>query len=214
MSDHQNTARSQDPAHPGGSRDPGLGGGTDRTSKKAWVLAFAGMSGVVALAIPLITLAAAPSSPGLGRPATPAEVAKVDISIPPSGAGLPAGSGSATQGAVIFAEKCQACHGAAGAGGPMDRLTGGVGSLTTPTPVKTVASYWPYATTVFDYIRRAMPLTAPQSLTDDETYALTAYLLSVDGIVPKDAVLDAAALPKVAMPNRGGFVDFSPKPPR
>lgn len=166
------------------------------------------------VAIPLLALAAAPPSPGLGRPATPAEIAAVDISIPPSGAGLPAGSGSAVQGAAIFSEKCQSCHGAAGAGGPMDRLTGGVGSLATPTPVKTVASYWPYATTVFDYIRRAMPLTAPQSLTDDETYALTAYLLSVDGIVAKDAVLDAASLPKVAMPNRGGFVDVSPKKPR
>ena len=169
---------------------------------------------IFALVMTAPTLAAAPPSPGLGRPATAAEIAAVDISIPPSGAGLPAGSGSAVRGAAIFADKCQACHGASGAGGPMDRLTGGIGSLATPTPVKTVASYWPYATTVFDYIRRAMPLTAPQSLTDDEAYALTAYLLSVDGIVAKDAVLDAASLPKVAMPNRGGFVDVSPRRPR
>jgi cytochrome c len=95
----------------------------------------------------------------------------------------------------------------------MDRLTGGVGSLATPTPIKTVASYWPYATTVFDYIRRAMPLTAPQTLTNDQVYAVTAYLLSVDGIVPKDAVMDAGSLPKVVMPNRNGFVDASPKAP-
>jgi cytochrome c len=166
------------------------------------------------LAAPLLAFAAAPPSPHLGRPATPAEIAAVDISIPPSGEGLPPGSGSVSQGAAVYAEKCQACHGASGGGGPMDRLTGGLGSLATPTPVKTVASYWPYATTVFDYIRRAMPLTAPQSLSNDEAYAVTAYLLSVDGIVPKDATLDAGSLPKVAMPNRAGFVDFSPKKPR
>lgn len=168
----------------------------------------------IAAAIPLVAFAAAPPSPGLGRAVTPVQVAGVDISIPPSGAGLPAGSGSVAQGAAVFAQKCQVCHGPAGANGPMDRLTGGVGSLTTPTPVKTVASYWPYATTVFDYIRRAMPLTAPQSLTDEEAYSLTAYLLSVDGIVAKDAVLDATSLPKVAMPNRGGFIDVSPRKPR
>ena len=137
------------------------------------------------------------------------QLAAIDISIPPDGHGLPAGSGSATQGAAIFAAKCQVCHGANGVGGPNDRLTGGIGSLATPKPVKTVASFWPYATTVFDYIRRAMPITAPQSLTNDEAYALTAYLLSVDGIVPKDAVLDAKSLPQVKMPNRDGFVSWA-----
>ena len=92
----------------------------------------------------------------------------------------------------------------------MDRLTGGLGTLTSDRPVKTVASYWPYATTVFDYIRRAMPPTAPQSLTNDEVYAVTAYLLSIDGIVPQNAVLDARTLPNVRMPNRDGFVSWEP----
>jgi cytochrome c len=147
--------------------------------------------------------------PHLGQAPSAETLADIDISIPPDGRGLPGGSGSVAQGAEIFAGKCQVCHGPAGAGGPNDRLTGGVGSLATAKPVKTVASYWPYATTVFDYIRRAMPLTAPQSLTNDEAYALTAYLLSVDGIVPKDAVLDARSLPKVRMPNRDGFVSWA-----
>jgi cytochrome c len=154
--------------------------------------------------------AAAPS-PHLGRTPSAAELAAIDISIMPDGRGLPAGSGTVAQGAAVYAAKCQACHGANGAGGPNDRLTGGVGSLTSPKPVKTIASYWPYATTVFDYVRRAMPITAPQSLTNDEVYAVTAYLLSVDGIVAKDATLDAASLPKVRMPNRDGFVSWEPR---
>jgi cytochrome c len=113
------------------------------------------------------------------------------------------------QGAQVYSEKCVACHGAAGAGGPMDRLTGGIGTLTSGRPVKTVASYWPYAPLVFDYIRRAMPTPAPQSLTNNEVYAVTAYLLSIDGIVPAGAVMNARTLPLVRMPNREGFVDWS-----
>lgn len=155
-------------------------------------------------------LAASTPSPDLGRTPSAAELAAIDISIPPDGRGLPAGSGAVDQGRAVYAAKCQACHGAGGAGGSADRLTGGVGSLASPKPVKTVASYWPYATTVFDYVRRAMPLTAPQSLTNNEVYAVTAYLLSLDGIVAQDAVLDAAALPRVRMPNRDGFVSWEP----
>ena len=113
---------------------------------------------------------------------------------------------------MIFQQKCAVCHGANGEGTPSgDRLVGGVGSLATPNPVKTVNSYWPYATTVFDYIRRAMPITNPQSLQNEEVYALTAYILSSDNVVPKDAVLDAASLPKVQMPNRAGFVNWEPR---
>ena len=156
-------------------------------------------------------LGAEPASPHLGRPATAAELAQADISIDPSGANLPAGSGSVSQGAALFTAKCQVCHGPAGANGPMDRLTGGVGTITSPKPIATVNSYWPYATTLFDYIRRAMPLTAPRSLTNHEAYALAAYVLSVDGIVPKDAVMDAKTLPKVQMPNRAGFISAEAK---
>jgi cytochrome c len=162
----------------------------------------------------VLTVCAVPSlaaeAPQLGRAATPEEVSRADLSIAPDGRNLPPGSGSVAAGASVFQTKCAACHGAAGAGGPMDRLTGGLGTLTSDRPVKTVASYWPYATTVFDYIRRAMPPTAPQSLSNDEVYAVTAYLLSIDGIVPQNAVLDARTLPTVRMPNRDGFVSWEP----
>ena len=150
--------------------------------------------------------------PKLGRPATPQDIAKADISIPPDGKGLPSGSGSVAQGAQVFAAKCAVCHGANAEGTPSgDRLVGGVGTLATANPVKTVSSYWPYATTVFDYIRRAMPITNPQSLQNDEAYAVVAYILSLDNIVPKDAVLDAQSLPKVQMPNRSGFINWEPR---
>ena len=147
----------------------------------------------------------------LGRPVTSEELAKLDITILPDGSGLPAGSGSAAAGAQVYAQKCQSCHGSNGTGGPFDRLTGGVGSLTTDKPVRTAVSYWPSATTIFDYIRRAMPRNEPKSLTNDETYAITAFLLSVDNVIPKDATLDAKSLPAVKMPNQDGFVSWWPK---
>lgn len=172
-----------------------------------------------ALAIGLATFAlacsdqvrdAAASDRGFGRPAPPDVIARMDITVAPDGTGLPAGSGNVAQGRAIYDAKCAACHGLRGSGGMADRLTGGVGSLGSPKPVKTVASYWPYATTLFDYVRRAMPLTEPQSLTDREVYGLVAYLLSIDGIVPPDATLDAQSLPAVRMPNRAGFVSLEP----
>jgi mono/diheme cytochrome c family protein len=149
------------------------------------------------------------AGPGLGRVATAQEVAAWDISIPPSGAGLPAGSGSVKQGESLYAAKCQSCHGVKGAGKPADALVGGIGSLASGKAVLTVGSYWPYATTLFDYVRRAMPTTNPLSLTDSEVYAVTAYVLHLNGIVGEGAVLDARALPQVKMPNRDGFVDWS-----
>ena len=156
--------------------------------------------------------AATPAPPKLGRPATPDELAKIDISIPPDGKGLPSGSGSVAQGMAVFAQKCAACHGANAEGTPSgDRLIGGIGTLNTANPVKTVASYWPYATTVFDYIRRAMPYTSPGSLSADEIYAVSAYILAEGNIIDKVLVLDAQALPRVAMPNRDGFIP-DPRP--
>lgn len=154
----------------------------------------------------------AADQPNLGRPLTPDEVQKIDITIAPDGAGLPAGSGSVAQGEAVYAKKCQGCHGAQGAGKPQDQLTGGVGSIGSAKPVKTPVSFWPTATTIFDYVRRAMPIQAPESLTNDEVYAVTAYLLSIDAIVPKDAVLDAKSLPRVKMPNHDGFVRWWPVP--
>ncbi len=156
----------------------------------------------------------AQNSPGLGRPVSPDEIRKIDLTVSPDGRGLPPGSGSVSAGAAVYTRACQSCHGEKGAGKPQDQLTGGLGTLATPKPVKTPASYWPVATTLFDYIRRAMPITAPQSLTNDEVYALTAYILSIDGIVPNDAVLDSKSLPRVKMPNKDGFVSWWPKAPR
>jgi len=148
---------------------------------------------------------AVPQGPGLGVPATEALIASWDVSIPPDGTGLPAGSGTVAQGAQIFNTKCIACHGPEGAGSVNDRLVGGQGTLTSATPVKTIGSYWPYATTLFDYVRRAMPYPTPHSLSDPEVYALVAYLLNLNGIMPQDAVMNATTLPQVQMPNRAGF---------
>ena len=143
--------------------------------------------------------------PNLGVPATAEQIAGWDLSIGPDGENLPPGSGTAARGAEIFAAKCAACHGADGTGGPNDALAGGHGTLASAEPVRTIGSYWPYATTIFDYVRRAMPYTAPQSLTNDEVYALTAHLLHLNGIIDEDLVVDAAALPAIEMPNAGGF---------
>jgi mono/diheme cytochrome c family protein len=152
-----------------------------------------------------IGTAVAQEGPNLGVPATPEEIAGWDISVGPDGQALPPGSGTPAAGAAVFAVKCAACHGPQGEGLLNDRLVGGQGSLTTDRAVKTIGSYWPYATTVFDYVRRAMPYVQPHSLTDDETYALTAYLLQLNGIITQDTVIDAKSLPAVEMPNRDNF---------
>jgi cytochrome c len=142
------------------------------------------------------------------------QIAALDISIGPDGAGLPAGSGTVEQGAAVYALHCQSCHGPEGANGQpgVPRLTGGLGSLASEAPLKTVNSYWPYATGVFDYVRRSMPPTNTRALEADELYAVTAYILSLDGVVAADAVLDAETLPDVVMPNREGFVPWWPTP--
>ena len=152
-----------------------------------------------------------PSALGLGHPPTPAELRAWDIDVAPSGEGLPPGRGTVAEGARLFAAKCAACHGPTGTEGPRDRLVGGHGTLTTDHPIKTVGSYWPYATTLFDYIRRAMPYNAPQSLAPDEVYALVAWLPHQNGIIPEQAVMDQHTLPAVRMPNRDGFVP-DPRP--
>jgi S-disulfanyl-L-cysteine oxidoreductase SoxD len=161
-----------------------------------------------------VTVPALAEAPQFGHPIAPTDIAPWDISIGPDGAGLPPGSGTASQGEAVYAIKCQACHGEKGAGGPNDALVGGMGSLAAgKPPVKTVGSYWPYATTLFDYIRRAMPFPETKSLTDDEIYAVSAYILNLNGIVGTDEVLDAQSLPEVKMPNRIGFIPF-PRDPK
>jgi len=151
------------------------------------------------------SVAFAQEGPHLGVAVSPADIAAWDISVGPGGEGLPAGSGNATAGAGVYATKCIACHGEKGAGKPSDQLVGGKGTLKDAAPVRTVGSYWPYATTLFDYIRRAMPWPQPQSLTPDEVYAVTAYLLYLNGIVGENDVINASTLPKVVMPNRDNF---------
>jgi len=154
----------------------------------------------------LCPLTFAQEGPGLGVPASPEEIAGWDISINPEGENLPAGSGTVAQGAEIYAVQCLACHGANGEGTTNDRLVGGHGTIDTASAVKTVGSYWPYATTVFDYVRRAMPFQQPGSLSNNEAYALTAYLLEMNDIIDVGAVLNAETLSEIEMPNRDGFV--------
>jgi S-disulfanyl-L-cysteine oxidoreductase SoxD len=158
----------------------------------------------------LVSPAFAQQSPNLGKAISAEDLASWDISIGPDGAGLPSGSGTVKQGEAIFMAKCQACHGEKGAGTPNDRLVGGQGSLPgDKPPVKTVGSYWPYATTLFDYIRRAMPFNESKSLTGDEVYGVVAYLLNLNGVIPESETMNAQSLPKVTMPNREGFVVFT-----
>jgi cytochrome c len=155
---------------------------------------------------------AALQSPKLGKPASLELVSSIDISIPPSGYGLPAGSGSVLQGSAVYAAKCQSCHGEKGGGKPADALVGGIDTLASGrASIRTVGSYWPYATILFDYVRRSMPTSAPQSLSNDEVYAVTAYILNLNNIVGVDSVMNATNLPNVKMPNRDGFIDLSGK---
>jgi mono/diheme cytochrome c family protein len=151
---------------------------------------------------------------GLGQPIAEEDVASWNIDVRPDGAGLPPGRGTAAEGKQVYLAKCSACHGENGEGSPMDRLAGGAGTLASDKPMKTVGSYWPYATTLFDYVRRTMPFTDPQGLGADEIYAVVAYVLFLNGIVEETTVLDARTLPAVAMPNRGGFLpDARPDAP-
>jgi S-disulfanyl-L-cysteine oxidoreductase SoxD len=161
--------------------------------------------------ISLIVLLLAPGAgfaqvPNLGTAITEADIRAWDISILPDGSGLPPGSGTPEQGARVYAAKCAACHGEHGKGGVNAALVGGApltNGIETP---KTIANFWPYATTLFDFTRRAMPWLQPRTLTDDEVYALTAYILSLNKIIGPNDVMNAETLPKVQMPNRDGFI--------
>lgn len=146
--------------------------------------------------------AIAADGPGLGQPVTEADLALWDMTIGPDGAGLPPGSGTPAQGASIFAQKCELCHGKDAKGGIAGALSG---------PERTIANYVPNATTVFDFTRRAMPWPQPKSLTNDEVYALTAYILALNKVIGENDVMNAETLPKVKMPNRDGFVSRYPE---
>ena len=186
----------------------------------AWPCGSAGLlhrSAGVAAALTMCAAApgaaAADAAPRLGRALSAQEAARWDLSVFPDGRGLPVGRGTATQGAGLFAEKCAVCHGPGGRGATAEELAGGTAALTDKSPDKTIGLYWPYATTIFDFTRRAMPMFAPGSLSSDEVYALTAYLLFANGLIAEVDEMNATSLPKVRMPNRNGFVGID-SPPR
>lgn len=161
----------------------------------------------------VLSAAGAADAPRYGQPVTAADLAPWDVSIGPDGVGLPPGSGTPAQGAVVYAERaCALCHGEKGSGGPSGPLVGG-GPLnsTDRDPSKLIGNYWPYATTIFDFTRRAMPWPQPKTLTDNEVYALTAYILALNNIIREDDVMNAETLPKVKMPNRDGFISKYPE---
>jgi len=161
--------------------------------------------------VALVTLAAQSPKFGVGQPPTPEEIRELGSAIAPDGTGLPAGSGTVAAGRAVFATKCARCHGPKGEGDIGARLVGGQGTLRTPRPLKTVGSFWPYSTTLWDYVNRAMPFDQPGALTPPEVYAAVAFVLNLNGIIDDGTVMDAASLPKVRMPNRDGFVS-DPRP--
>jgi S-disulfanyl-L-cysteine oxidoreductase SoxD len=160
---------------------------------------------IAACILPLAIGAALAESPRLGKPISQADLAEWDINILPDGSNLPLGSGKAADGVKIFAEKCALCHGDNGRGGIAARLIGGP-SKASLDGGKTIANYWPYATTLFDFIRRAMPFNQPRSLTDHEVYSLVAYLLAENKLIGENDEINATTLPKVRMPNRDNFI--------
>lgn len=171
----------------------------------AWIVALCASAACV-----LAVAANAQGKFGFGREATQDEIRGWDIDVRPDGAGLPPGSGTAAQGRVVYDARCVACH-AEDLNGPMGALAGGIGSLKSDKPLRTVGSYWPYASTLWDYVNRAMPFDAPQALTADEVYAVSAYVLFRNGIIKEDEMMNAERLPQVKMPNRDGFyVDDRP----
>jgi S-disulfanyl-L-cysteine oxidoreductase SoxD len=152
------------------------------------------------------------ATPRLGQSASAELVARWNLSVYPDGRGLPPGQATAAQGRPIYQARCSKCHGASGEAGSGGALVGR-GALADPDPDQTIGNYWPYATTLFDYIRRAMPMDAPATLTDDETYAVSAYLLYLNEIVGLDDRLDADTLPRIRMPNRDGFIGIDAELP-
>ena len=160
----------------------------------------------IVLVLALGSSAAFSAGPNLGTPLEPADIAAWDISVMPDGTGLPIGGGTPAQGARIFAQKCALCHGENGKGGAFAALVGGAPLAGGIDTVKTIANFWGYSTTVFDFIRRAMPFQQPRSLTDNEVYALTAFILAQNKLIGEDESMNAETLPKVRMPNRDGFI--------
>ena len=170
----------------------------------AWLVAAASL-------LLVASLAAQSSKYEVGRPPTPDEIRRLGSPIAPDGSGLPRGSGTAVAGRTVFAAQCERCHGPKGEGDVGARLVGGQGTLATSRPLRTVGSFWPHATTLWDYINRAMPFDKPSLLEPSEVYAVVAFILNLNGIIDENRVMDATTLPQVRMPNRDGFV-ADPRP--
>ena len=171
------------------------------------------MSAAAFMFVAVAVAGAETSKPSFSEAATDEEVALVYLSIQPDGENLPAGSGTAEQGEPLYQLHCASCHGADGEGGLANKLVGGHGTLASDAPVRTLGSYWPYATTVFNYVRRSMPYQEPMSLSNDDYYAITAWMLNKNDIIAADAVMDKNTLPAVVMPNRDGFINAYPDIP-
>lgn len=154
-----------------------------------------------------ISSAEVPGGPDLGEPASAEDISAWEIGVMPDGEGLPEGSGDALQGKRVYEKYCVSCHGPAGAGGSADQLAGAQNPLTHEYPEQTIGTYWPYATTVFDMVRRSMPMSKPGILSNDEVYAVTAYLLFLNNIIDETTVMNRDSLPRIVMPNRDGFID-------
>ena len=165
---------------------------------------------IVALAA-AVQLAAQSPTFGVGRPPAPDEMRDLKSAIAPDGTGLPEGSGTVAAGREVFAMQCARCHGPRAQGDVGPALLGGQGTLATARPLKTVGSFWPYATTLWDYINRAMPFDKPGLLKPSEVYAVAAYILNINGIIGDADVMDSKTLPRIRMPNRDGFV-ADPRP--
>jgi len=192
---------------------------SDRRRLQTLRIGFVRLLGCAGLVLSAAGIAQPPSDstpddrPAYGSPATPEQIAGWDIDVRPDGQGLPPGKGSVDEGAETFQTHCSSCHGTFGEGmGRYPKLSGGIGSLADDRPEKTVGSYWPYATTLWDYVHRAMPFYAPQSLTDNQVYSLVAYILNLNNIVDADFVASQDNLASVQMPNRDGFYRPDPRP--
>ena len=171
------------------------------------------MGGVATVTVVLVSAVALAQSPTyhVGRSPSDQDTRALGIMVAPDGTGLPGGSGTAAAGKEVFTARCASCHGVKGEGGDGPALVGGQGTLATAAPKRTVGSYWPYATTLWDYVNRAMPFNQPGTLTHDEVYAVSAYVLFLNDIVGEKQVVDAKSLPLIKMPNRDGFVS-DPRP--